>query len=188
MIPRAAILIGVAALASHGAFAQQPKSFSSEVLKEVTAEVESVDHEDRTLVLRGEDDARTLIVAGPQVRNLEQINEGDRVVASYRVALAADVKPKGEGVEGVKKATATARAPEGAQPAKGVGSTIATTVSIDSVDTSFDTVTFTRPDGITRTVAVEDPGAQAFIRELKRGDEVQVMYTEAVAVNVRPAQ
>jgi Cu/Ag efflux protein CusF len=188
MSRNAALVVAVAACSPLWCYAQQPKSFSSEVLKQVTAEVESVDHDARKLVLRAEDDARTLVIAGPQVGNLEQINEGDRVVASYRVAIAADVKPKGEGVQGVKQATATARAPEGASPGAGAGSVIATTVAIEAVDTSFDTVTFTRQDGITRTVAVEDPGAQAFIRELKRGDEVQVMYTEAVAVNLQPAQ
>jgi hypothetical protein len=188
MMRHAVIVLAVAACSPTWSHAQQPKSFSTEALKQLTATVEAVNHEDRTLVLRGEDEARTFVVAGPQVRNLEQINEGDRVVASYRTAIAADVKPKGEGVQGVKEATASARAPEGETPAAGKGSTIATTVTVESVDTSFDTVTFTRQDGITRTVAVEDPGAQAFIRELRRGDEVQVMYTEAVAVNVKPAQ
>lgn len=168
--------------------AQERPKFSSESVKEITATVEAVNHENRSLVLRGENDARTLVMAGPNVRNFDQIGAGDRIVVSYREAIAAEVKPKGEGVEGVKEATATARAPEGSRPAIGTGSLIATTVEVQSVDTSFDTVTFTRPDGITRTVAVEDPKAQAFIRELRRGDEVEVTYTEAVAVNLRPAQ
>jgi type III secretory pathway component EscU len=35
-------------------------------------------------------------------------------------------------------------------------------------------------------LAIEDPKAQAFIRELKRGDKVTVTYMEAVAISVRP--
>lgn len=170
---------------SHG---QERPRFSTESVKEITATVEAVNQDNRSLVLRGEDDALTLVMAGPNVRNFEQINAGDRIVVSYREAIAAEVKPKGEGIEGVKQATAKARAPEGSRPGIGTGSLIATTVEIQSVDTSFDTVTFTRPDGITRTVAVEDPQAQAFIRELRRGDEVEVTYSEAVAVNLRPAR
>lgn len=168
--------------------AQERPKFASESVKEITATVEAVNHENRSLVLRGENDARTLVMAGPNVRNFDQIGAGDRIVVSYREAIAAEVKPKGEGVEGVKQATARARAPEGNRPGIGSGSLIATTVEVQSVDTSFDTVTFTRQDGITRTVAVEDPKAQAFIRELRRGDEVEVTYSEAVAVNLRPAQ
>lgn len=170
---------------SHG---QERPRFSTESVKEITATVEAVNQDNRSLVLRGEDDALTLVMAGPNVCNFEQINAGDRIVVSYREAIAAEVKPKGEGIEGVKQATAKARAPEGSRPGIGTGSLIATTVEIQSVDTSFDTVTFTRPDGITRTVAVEDPQAQAFIRELRRGDEVEVTYSEAVAVNLRPAR
>ena len=56
----------------------------------------------------------------------------------------------------------------------------------ESVDTSLNTVSFRRPDGLTRVLAIEDPKAQAFIRQLKRGDRVKVTYMEAVAVSVRP--
>lgn len=187
MFKNFSVLVALSALLSISQAQDRPQ-FSSESVKEITATVEAVNHDDRSLVLRGEDNARTLVMAGPNVRNFDQIRAGDRIVVSYREAIAAEVKPKGKGIEGVKQATAKTRAPEGSQPAIGTGSLIATTVEVQAVDTSFDTVTFTRADGITRTVAVEDPKAQEFIRELRRGDEVQVTYTEAIAVNLRPAQ
>lgn len=62
-----------------------------------------------------------------------------------------------------------------------------TTVTIDSVDTSSNTVTFKRSDGMTRTVAVQRPEGQEFIRGLRKGDQVEITYTEAVAMEVRPA-
>jgi hypothetical protein len=65
--------------------------------------------------------------------------------------------------------------------------TVKVTVKIESVDTSFNTVTFQRPDGIVCTVAIEDADAQRVIRELRPGDEVDLTYTEAVAVEVTPA-
>jgi hypothetical protein len=58
------------------------------------------------------------------------------------------------------------------------------TVKIDAVDPSFNTVTFTRADGITRVVGVDDPEAQRFVRTLKPGDSVEISYSEAVAVGV----
>jgi hypothetical protein len=61
-------------------------------------------------------------------------------------------------------------------------------VVIESVDQSFDTVTFRRPDGIVRTVAVDTPKATQFVRSLKPGDEVRVTYTEATAIAVNPAE
>lgn len=78
------------------------------------------------------------------------------------------------------------RAVEGARPAGAVAEMLTTTVEIESVDTSMNTVTFRRPDGLVRVLPIEDPKAQAFIKELKRGDLVTVTYMEAVAVSVRP--
>jgi len=33
---------------------------------------------------------------------------------------------------------------------------------------------------------VQDPGMQAFVAKLNPGDEVDVTYTEAIAINVTP--
>jgi hypothetical protein len=181
-------LVIAAACVPLCASAQHDKQFSTESVKKATATVESVDRDTRTLVMRDSDDTRTVLVAGPEVRNFDQIEPGDELVATYREALLAEVKPKGTGVQGVQGAAASTRAEEGQRPAGGVGATVATTVVIESVDKSFDTVTFKRSDGIVRTVAVEDPKAVEFVQRLRPGDEVQVTYTEAVAVALVPAQ
>lgn len=178
-------LAGIACLPLSAA-AQESKSLSMENVKKATATVESVNHDARTVVLRHENDDRTFVVAGPEIRNFEQINAGDRVVATYREALLAEVKPKGTGVSEPKAAVGTVRAADGQPPGVGAVATVATTVVIESVDQSFDTVTFKRPDGIVRTVAVEDPKATQFVHKLKPGDEVQVTYTEATALALRP--
>ena len=39
---------------------------------------------------------------------------------------------------------------------------------------------------MTRTVDVVDPKAQKFISTLKKGDEVELTYVEAVAVTLEP--
>jgi hypothetical protein len=54
------------------------------------------------------------------------------------------------------------------------------------VDKKQNTVTFTRSDGASRTVAVESPEGREFIKGLKKGDNVEVAYTEAVAIEVKP--
>lgn len=177
-------LIALSACLFLPAYGQQP-GFGTERLKQISATVEAVNQEDRVLVLRAGDNTRMLVVAGPDVRNLEQVTAGDRVVARYREALAAQVVPRGES-RSPARGTATARAPEGERPGAATTRMISTTVTIDAVDTSFDTVTFKRPDGIVRTVAVQDPKATEFIRGLKRGDEVEITYSEAVVLELRP--
>ncbi len=48
------------------------------------------------------------------------------------------------------------RAKEGELPAASVTASVSTDVVIQSVDQSFDTVTFKRSDGVVRTVAIEE--------------------------------
>jgi hypothetical protein len=80
-----------------------------------------------------------------------------------------------------------ARAQPGQRPSGVAVDTVKVRVKIESVDTSLNIVTFQRSDGILRTVAIEDATVQRFIRELHQGDEVELTYTEAVAVDVTPA-
>lgn len=61
-------------------------------------------------------------------------------------------------------------------------------VRIISVDTTKNVVTFYDSDQLVRTLAVVRPEAQAWIRQLKPGDEVVVTCTESVALAVEPAR
>jgi hypothetical protein len=127
------------------------------------------------------------IEAGPEVRNLPQVKVGDEVVVVYYAALAAEFKEPGTGVQGVSEEVGAGRAAEGERPGAGIGRRVTATVVIDSVDTETNTVSFVGPAGVLRTVDVQDPAAQAFIKELEKGDEVELTYTEAFAISVEPA-
>ena len=175
-------VIGV--LASFACAAKEKEPFHKEDTLEVSARVESVDAVTRTIVLRGAAGV-SAIEAGPEVKNFDQIHVGDTVKVTYHAALAASItKSKAPATTSVDAAVYTA--PVGEKPHAAVGQTISTTVRIESVDTSFDTVTFKRPDGFVRTIAVESPEGKKFIRTLKAGDMVDVAYTEALAIKVVP--
>lgn len=182
------LLTIVSLSAASGAMAGDKKPFERTETEEVTASVESVDPSTREMVLKGSQGMRVAMVAGPEVRNLEQIKPGDEVVAVYHQALAAQVKPRGTATAPPTAADTVERARPGEKPSGAAGVSVATTVQIESVDKSFNTVSFRRSDGIVRTVAVEDPDAQRFIRTLKPGDPVEIVYTEALAVSVVPAK
>lgn len=166
---------------------QKPKPLIRDAMEEITATVESIDRGERALVLVGPQGKRVLVVAGPQVRNFDRIKVGDRLNVGFYAGIAIAVKPRGPEAAGTERVVVSKQAPAGQSPAGGVSHSVATSVKIDSVDTSFNTVTFTRQDGIVRTLAVEDPQAQDFIRRLKSGDEVEILYTEAIAVLLQPA-
>lgn len=169
-------------------WAAEPKQVSKENVTKATATVRSVDQDTRSLVLRTADGVDTLIVAGPEVRNFEQIEAGDTVSATYREALLAEVLPKGSASSEPRSTIAKTRAQPGEMPAATVSASVSTDVVIQSVDQSFDTVTFKRADGVVRTVAVEDPKATEFLHSLKAGDEVRVTYTEATAIALTKAE
>jgi Cu/Ag efflux protein CusF len=164
-----------------------PPSMQRESLQELSAAVTSIDPATRMIGLRADDGSTGSYEAGPEVKNFGQIKVGDKVVVSYYRGLAAEVKPAGtvasKEVQAVDLAT-TAKL--GDKPAAGIGTAVKATVVIEKVDTKANTVTFKKPDGTSRTLPVQSDEGKAFIRKLKTGDTVDVVYAEAVAVEVRP--
>ncbi len=177
----------VSALVVAACSAPPPKPVMKDNLVQKTATIESIDQASRLVTLRGEDGSGTTVKVSDEVRNLSQVKAGDQVVVSYYEAIAAEVKKPGEGVQGVEADVSAVRAEPGAMPGGGAGVLLRTTVTIDSVDTQFNTVTFKNSDGLLRTVAIKTPAGQKFIKGLKKGDQVEVAYTEAFAIEVKPA-
>lgn len=180
----------IAALCAAGIAAacasSPPAPAMRDSLIQKTATVESIDHDSRLVTLRTEDGYARTIQVSDEVRNLPQVKVGDTVVVSYYEAIAAEVKKPGEGVEGVETDVSAVRADAGQMPAAGAGVMMRTTVTIVSVDNKTHTVTFTNAEGEERTVAVQSPEGRTFIKGLKKGDQVEVAYTEALAVEVKP--
>ena len=49
-------------------------------------------------------------------------------------------------------------------------------------------LTFSGADGLVRATHIKDPKGQQFAGTLKQGDQVDLTYTEALAVSVEPAK
>jgi hypothetical protein len=152
----------------------------------ITAVVESIDLPSRVVVLRAPDGRAAVFQAGPQVRNLPQVRKGDKVVIRFQEALLAEVVKRGTGTTGV--GAVAARAEPGQRPGALVGTETSVVVKIYEVDTIGNVVEFTGPKGFNRRIKVSDPKAREFLRTLKKGDEVEVRYREAMAVSVEPAK
>ena len=161
----------------------ESKSAIHDEVQEFKARVESVDTKNRTVVLKTPSGESEEFYVAPQVRNFEKVKPGDNVVLRYHVGVAGEIKPSGTNAKAVQEQVAAEKATMGGS----VNHSISATVIIESVDTSFNTVTFKRADGKMRTVSVDSPKGQEFIRKLKKGDAVEVTYTEAVAVSLEPA-
>jgi hypothetical protein len=152
--------------------------------------VETVDYSSRELLLRGNSGAQSGVllsmIVGPQVQRLNQIRPGDRVTATYYQALAAQMvnvfsttSQPFEGVTVDRRETAERPGGQVTRVRRG-------RVVITAVYPSINTVSFVGPNNMARTVTAKNPEVQAFIRTLKVGDQVDVVYEEALAISVDP--
>ena len=173
------------------ACAKEPAPVTIEGTEEVSATVEAIDLSTRMVVLRENDGTEFALVVAPEVRNLEQVKVGDRVVTRYRESLGAELVRRGDGSGDTQEpsvSTTAARAADGAMPSVTSSTETRQTVRITNVDEKNHIVSFYGSDGLARVLPVRSPQGQEFIAKLKAGDEVELTYTEAVAMSVEPAK
>lgn len=152
----------------------------------VAAKVVAVDLENRVVTLRGPDGKVTDVIVGDEVRNLPQVRKGDDVVATYYESIAITVRKPGEAKPGIETADVAERAKLGAKPAAGAARQTTVTATIVGLDKKKSTATLKGPRGKVVTVNVRDPKR---FDNVKVGDLVEVVYTEAIAISVeKPAK
>lgn len=180
-------ILAMAAMAGS-AWAQQPGGAYTSNLIKTTATVTAIDSAARAVTIQG-DRGPVTIQVGPDVKNFSNLKVGDRVNISYYQGIAAQLVKGGKTVS--DPAVSTFR--QGNSPGPGmtpsgvVGASATVTAKIQDVNLPTNTVAFTGSDGTTHIVQVKTPEMQSFIRGLKRGDVVQVTFTDSVAVEVLPA-
>lgn len=167
-----------------------PEPATIENTEEVSAMVDAIDVSTRMVTLRAEDGETLTVQVSPDVQNLDQVKAGDRVVVRYYEALAAELRKRGGSgeTEAPVVEAGAVRAPAGARPGAAVGTQVQQTVRIASVDKKNHIVSFFGADGLARSVPVRTPQGQEFAAKLKAGDEVELTYTEALAVSVEPSK
>lgn len=183
---RPLLAAALATLIAMPALAQRPDGAVITRTERVTAIVETIDLDRRTVLLTREDGALLTMRIGPEVRNLAQVRAGDRVIVEHTEAIAARMARPGE--PPVVAAEAEARRPEGARPGAATADAVRVRVTIDEVFGNGDTVSFTGPGGARRTIAVRTPEMQAFARRLRPGEQVDVTFLDVVAITVEPAR
>jgi hypothetical protein len=156
-----------------------PKASAAEVIT-MTATVLSVDAASRALVLEGSNGGKRTIVAGPDVRNLAQVEPGDLVKVTYTQAVAIELKKGGSGIRSSTVKEEGARAKPGEKPSGTVNRRVTLTGTVEQVDASNRLVSVKGPKGNVVEVAV----SKATMGAIKVGDQVDMVYSEALAVAV----
>jgi hypothetical protein len=154
-------------------------------LTKITATVVAIDKTTREVTLKGPKGGTMTVEAGPEVRNFDQIKVGDHVVAQYAQALSLELMKKdAKGAPQVKEKQEAVRAKPGEQPGAAVGRQVTAIATVVAVDEKKKVISLRGPKGNVVDLQVQNPD---HFKVVKKGDKVEAVYTEAVAISVEPA-
>lgn len=178
-----ASLVLLAGCASVGKPTDDKPSGREQSLIEVRAVVTGVDQQRRLLTLEGADDGVMVLPVAEAFRDFDKLRVGDQVVVSYTEAIAWQVKPSDKGALGISTRETLSNPKPGESPGGAIERAITVTVTITAFDIARGTVTLTGPQGQSQTLKVQRP---ADLEHIRAGDLVDITYSKAVALSVRP--
>lgn len=149
----------------------------------MTAQVTAIDNATRKVEMKGPEGRTFSVVAGNEVRNFDQIKVGDMVVLQYVEALTLELRKSGAANAPTEQAAAV-RAKPGEKPAGAVGRQVTLTADVVNVDEKKKIISLKGPEGKVVDLKVNNPDQ---FKVVKKGDKVDVTYTEALAIAVEPA-
>jgi hypothetical protein len=148
-----------------------------------SAVVTAIDSATRTITLKRADGQTFDLVAGDEVKNFAQIKVGDEVAVQYARALTIGVK-KASGAPSSTVSTDAVKAAPGQKPGGAMGGQVTVTADVVAVDPKKSTITLKGPKGKLVDLDVKNPD---HFKVVKVGDQVEAVYTEAIAIAVEPA-
>lgn len=148
---------------------------------QLMATVVALDAATRTVTLKGAKGRVVDVVVPPEAKNFDQIRIGDLVTVDYMRALTLELRGPGSGIRSGSSQTATAPAPAGAVAGGATGRQVVIMANVTAIDKKASVVTLRGPKG--NSVDLHVPDAAQLAR-VKVGDQVEAVYTEAVAISV----
>lgn len=166
------------------------RSVDTEATSTVNGVVETIDPASRELLLRGGGGAQSgrllSMVVSPRVQRLGQLRPGDRVMVSYYQALAAQAVTPFSGTSQPFEGVNVDRRETAGRPGGEITRVRRGRVTVTAVDPASNSISFVGPNNVLRTVAAENVDVQAFFRKLRVGDQVDLVYEEALAISIEP--
>jgi Cu/Ag efflux protein CusF len=194
----AALAVGLLAAACLSAMAQNPpaatmdsavavapgKAVAGQVIK-TSATIVALDPATRGVTLKRQDGKVVSIQLSEEVRNFDQLKVGDKVRAEYSQALALQLKKGGGGKPAADVGEALKRSQPGQKPGGEAVHQVTVLADVVSVNHKTKLVTLRGPQGNLVELAVDDP---AQLKNIKKGDQVEALYSESLAIKVEAAK
>jgi len=189
LVVAVAIALPFAAVAQQmpqvsGAVATEPGKGKAVAIVSADATVDKVDKATRTVTLKLANGQTRSIVAGEEVRNFDQIKAGDKLKVKYVEALTIELKKEGKAVVGRTESASLDRAKPGAKPGGVAKREITVVADVVAVDEKAKKVSVKNAKGEIIDLDVKDPEQ---LKLVKKGDQIQATYTEALAIAMEPA-
>lgn len=148
----------------------------------MSAAVEAIDHDTRVVTLRKSDGEAITLTAGEEVRNLDQVEVGDSLIAEYTLSLSVEVL-ENDGIDPeAAQASALVRAEQGQKPGMAAMDAAVVVATVEDINVEANTFKLKLPDGSVNEYVARNP------ENLKRaavGDLVVITTTESVAIAVQ---
>lgn len=144
-------------------------------------EVVKVDKKTRTITFKNKE-GESKFVAGPDIKNFDQIKKGDRVNVNYELAVAIElIKTKSDGVRSKAETNTVTKSKSTEKPSETI--TNKTTIIADIVEVNREKklVSVKGPSGKITTVTVKNP---ALLADVQVGEQVKVIYFDAMAASI----
>jgi hypothetical protein len=167
--------------ATHAALSAQTKTIPGDETT-ITATVEAIDANTRTLTVKGPSGNLVPITVSKAVDRFSEIKVGDTITARYYDNIIIRVKPAGE--KPVDAWTENLTRGAGASPAGTAAMQRTITATIVAIDNKVPSISF-KGETVNWTYSSRVADKEA-LAKVKVGDRVDITWTEALNLTVKP--
>jgi hypothetical protein len=143
--------------------------------------VTKIDKKTRTIFFKNSE-GESKFVAGPEIKNFDQIKNGDRLSVTYELAVAIElIKTKSDGIRSKVETSSEVTSKPGEKPTRTISNTTTIIADIISVDRAKKLVSVKGPSGKVTVVTVKNP---LLLADVNVGEQVRVIYFDAMAGSI----
>ncbi len=143
--------------------------------------VTKIDKKTRTIFFNNSE-GESKFVAGPEIKNFDQIKKGDRLNVTYELAVAIElIKTKSDGIRSKVETSSELTSKPGEKPTRTITNTTTIIADIIAVDRAKKLVSVKGPSGKVTVVTVKNP---QLLADVNVGEQVRVIYFDAMAASI----
>ncbi|MBU3621635.1 hypothetical protein [Polynucleobacter sp. CS-Odin-A6] len=145
--------------------------------------VSKIDKKTRTIFFQN-NEGESKFIAGPEIKNFDQIKKGDLLNVTYELAVAIElIKTKSDGIRSKVETSSETMSRAGEKPTRNITNTTTIIADIVAVDRPKKLVSIKGPSGKITVVTVKNP---QLLNDANVGEQVKVIYFDAMAASITP--